>query len=369
LNLLFAGWAAQQAGGVPAGARSRTYAHWALGSLNTPWRAWAWALSGSGDPQAIAFGDWPELPLSGYRAPQAVADLLAERRRQGSYEVRERRHFDLARRQSVDAALYTWATPDYLLSASQAVDGLALAVSGGQEISAWLLAEGDDYAPLILWSRQDTSRAERWRGRTAQEQAVAHENVLLARMGTAGEPGYAYFAAAWGRPEAVGDAAVVGRYGGTVVALVSDGGWDLAPAGERFPAHFGADRAYRGAWVAVPRRQPAALALVAGRAAEVAGWAAWKQRAAALSLAVERGDDGAPVRLALSADEAAPPLPRFVFEPGRRATVDGIALDPRSYPLHASPFLVHETAGDGRAATGRWRFRFGEVDYRFAPLP
>jgi len=364
LNLLLADWAEQQVGGMPAGPRTRTYAHWALGTINTPWRAWAWWVAGRGDPAQLTFGDWPEIAVSRYRVPPVIGELLAQRRRQDSYAVRERRRFTLSKRQSVDAALYSWATPDYVLSASQAVDGLELAISGGQEISAWLLPEGDAFAPLYLWSRHSTGREQRWRSRAGQEQAVAHENVLLARLGDAGEPGYAYFAPPWGQPETVGKHVVVARYGGTFVALISDGGWQVAPAPQRVPGYFGGDKAYRGSWVAVPRRQPAAVALEAGRAAEVASFAAWKQRVAELSLVVERreggnGGGGEPMQLDYRAGDGT----RLTFQPGRRATVDGVPLDARAYPLHDSPFLRHD------AARGTWRFRFGAVDYRFEALP
>ena len=367
LNLLFADWALQQAGGMPAGPRSRTYAHWALGADNTPWRGWGWLLTGRGDVEEVTVGDWPEIALSGYRVPAAIAELAAERRAQGSYAVRERRRIDLARRHSVDAALYTWATPDYLLSASQAVDGLALAVSGGQEIAAWLLPESDGYAPLFLWSRHSTSQAERWRSRADLEQAVADENRLLARMGTVAEPGYAYLSPPWGRPEAVGEEALLARFGDVYVTLVTDGGWEVAPAAERFAGYFGGDRAYRGAWVAVPRRQPAAIALEAGRAAEAGGFAAWRRRAADLTLAVERDAGGELVELALHGGDGG----RFVFAPGRRATVDGVPIDARSYPLHSSPFLAHDAGAAALAAgsaAGAWRFRFAGVDYRFRRL-
>lgn len=356
LNLLLADWAEQQVGGVPAGARSRTYAHWALGTRNTPWRAWAWFYAGMGDPSDVELGDWPDVAVTEYRIPDAVADLLAGRRGEGSYEIRERRRFDTAKRRSVDAALYSWATPDYVLSAAQAVGGMELAVSGGQEIHALLLPEGGTFAPLYLWSRVDASHAQRWRSRAAQEKAVAHENRLLARLGGGGEPGYAYFAPPWGAPEQVGNA-VVARYGDTYVALLTDGGWELAPAPQRFPDYFGRDKAYGGSRVAVPRRQPAAVALVAGRAGEVGSFAVWKERVQEFALEVRRRD-GEPVRLTLTT----PGAPPFTFHPGESASVGERGITARDYPVHASPFLSHE------AARGTWRFRHGEVDYRFKPL-
>lgn len=356
LNLLFADWAAQHVDGVPAGARTRTYAHWALGTRNTPWRAWAWLAAGLGQPSEIEFGDFPDLAASSYRVPDAVADLLRQRESQGTYEVRERRRIDPQRRRSVDAALYSYATPDYILSASQAIQGLELGVSGGQEIAASLLPEGGEFAPLYLWSRvsDERTRSQRWRSRSDQEKTVAHENRLLARMGSGGEPGYAYLAPPWSAPQRVGERVVVSRHRDTYVALVSDGGWQLAPAPERFPGYFGGDRKYRGSWAAVPRRQPAAVALVAGRAAEVGSFERWKERARGFDLAVDRRGRE-PVRLVLRGAG-----PTFSFQPGRSATVGGRTLDARSYPVHASPFLRRE----GRT----WRFRHGGVDYRFEPL-
>lgn len=355
IHLLFARWAERQVAGMPAGARTRTYVQWALGDRNVPWRAWAWWLAGVGDAEEIYFGDWPELPLSAYSLPQPLARLLAERPAFGTYEVRQRRAIDPGRRKAVDAAIYTWATPDYLLSASMAVEGLALAVSGGQEVPVVLLPEGDDFEPLYLWSRVDLERHERWRVRAGQEQAAAHRDVALARLGTADEPGHAYLAPGWSDVQVVGDA-VVARRGDAFVALVTEGGWELAPAQQRFAAFYGKDPRLAGARVAVPRRQPAAVALEAGRAAADGSWAAWKERAAGLGLAVERTEGGEPVRLAYRAADGR----RLEYRPGHSLAVDGEPLDPRAWPRHASPFL----AGDD----GAWRFALAGFEHRFAPL-
>jgi hypothetical protein len=355
LHLLFARWAERQAGGRPAGARTRTYAHWALGDRNVPWRAWAWWLAGVGDGEEIYFGDWPDLPLSAYSPPAPLVRLLAERPSFGTYEVRQRRAIDPGRRKPVDAAIYTWATPDYLLSASMAVDGLSLGVSGGQELPVALLPEGGDFAPLYLWSRVDLSRQDRWRVRLDQEQSAAHREVALARLGTVEEPGHAYLAPAWSDVAVVGDA-VVARRGDTFVALVTEGGWEVAPAQRRFAAFYGKDPRLAGAHVAVPKRQPAAVALEAGRAAEDGSWAAWKERAAGRRLAVERGESGEPVRLAYRAGDGR----RLEYRPGRSLAVDGEPLEPRAWPRHASPFL----AGDD----GAWRFALDGFEHRFAPL-
>jgi len=368
LHLVFARWAAREVGGVPAGARTRTYAHWALGAENTPWRAWAHYAAGVGDPEEISFGDWPEIAVSAYEFPEPLRELLRDRRGRGSYEVRERRRIDPTGRSAVDGAVYSYVTPDYVLSAAQAVEGLALAVSGGQEIVATLFPEGPDFAPLYLWSRADTARRNRWASRVGHEQAVASRNLLLARMGTAAEPGYAYLAPGWERPEPAAAGAddgapspvLVTRCGDTWVALVAEGGWEVAPARQRFPALFGGDKAYAGAWVAVPRRQPAAIALEAARAAEAGDFAGWRKRVAGLGLAVERAD-GEPQRLAFVSTEGR----RFTFQPGRTATVDGEPIRAAAYPLLDSPFLAHESA-PGRPAA--WRFRYGDVDYTFEPL-
>jgi hypothetical protein len=113
--------------------------------------------------------------------------------------------------------------------------------------------------------------------------------------------------------------------------------------------------------VAVPKRQPAAVALVVGRAAEAGPFAAWKERAGRLRLAVERGGGpgaGEPVRLAFAPGEG---LPAVAFVPGRSATVDGAPLAVDGWPVHASPFLTHERGGG-------WLFRLGEVRAELAPL-
>ncbi len=354
LDLAFARWAVDQVGAVPAGARTRTYLHWALAApANTPWRAWAWFAADLGDPAQITFRDAPEMGVTGYRFPDPVRRLLAHREELGSYEIRQRRRISSGGRRDVDAALYGWATPDYILSASQAVDGLALAVSGGQEIPVVLLPEGVGFAPLYLWSRVDDRRAERWRSRVGQEQAVADHGRALARLGTAAEPGHAYLAAAWSRPRPAGDA-VVARAGGTYVALVTAGGWTLAPAGERFPAVYRGSPA-RGAWVAVPQRQPAAIGLLVGRAAEAGTFAAWTARAADLRLIVSRDPDGVPTRLGLAA--GGEPL---VFHPGGGATVGGDPVEARGYPLFSTPALAHGADG--------WHLRTGGADVRLAPL-
>src|SRR5262249_26057883 len=70
LNVLFAAWAQEQVGGFPAGVKSRTYVHWALGERNTPWVAWAWllgGLGGRGGEERIFFLDAPELAVAAYR--------------------------------------------------------------------------------------------------------------------------------------------------------------------------------------------------------------------------------------------------------------------------------------------------------------
>jgi hypothetical protein len=355
LHLLFARWAERQVGGVPAGARTRTYVQWAVGDRNVPWPAWAWYFAGVGDPSEVRVGDWPELALSGYRLPEPLVRLLRERPSFGSYEVRQRRAIDPGKRKAVDAAVYTWATPDYVLSASMAVDGLSLAVSGGQEVPVVLLPEGSGFAPLYLWSRSGAPREERWRVRADQELAAAHRDVALARLGTAEEPGHAYLAPGWTEVAVTGET-VVARRGDTFVALTADGGWEVAPAQRRFPAYYGKDPALSEARVAVPKRQPAAVALEVGRADSDGAWAAWRERAAGRQLAVERSEGGEPTLLSYRAGDGH----RLAYRPGRSLSVDGEPVDARSWPRHASPFL----AGDGAA----WRFALDGFEHRFAPL-
>ena len=364
LHILFARWAARQVGGVPGGARTRTYVHWALGADNDPWRAWAHYAAGVGDPAEISFGDWPEIAVSAYEFPEPLRALLRDRRSLGTYEVRERRRIDPERRSQVDGAVYSFVTPDYVLSAAQAVDGLELSVSGGQEIAATLFPEGPAFAPLYLWSRTDTSRQHRWANLISRERAVASRNLLLARMGAADAPGYAYLSPPWSRPEPAAGPVLVARYGDTWVALVTEDGWEVAPARERFPDLFGRDKAYAGAWVAVPRRQPAAIALEVARADEAGSFEAWRERAARLRLEVERaggGPGGEPELLAFRSTDGR----SFTFRPGSAAAVDGEPIRAAAYPLLDSPFLAREEAA-GRPAA--WRFRFRDVDYVFPPL-
>src|SRR5262249_38904364 len=113
LNVLFAAWAQEQVGGFPAGAKSRTYVHWALGERNTPWQAWAWllgGLGGLGGRERISFLDPPELAVAAYRVPLPIRRLLAERRREPPYEIRARRSIDLPGRRDLDTARYSYAT-------------------------------------------------------------------------------------------------------------------------------------------------------------------------------------------------------------------------------------------------------------------
>jgi hypothetical protein len=355
LHLLFARWAERQVAGVPAGARTRTYIQWALGDRNLPWPAWAWLFADVGNAETIQLGDWPDLALSAYRLPAPLVRLLADRPSFGTYEVRQRRAIDPGRRKPVDAAIYTWATPEYLLSSSMAVDGMSLAVSGGEEVPVVLLPEGDRFEPLYLWSRFGPPRGQRWRNRSAQEKPVAHRDVALASLGTAAEPGHAYLAPGWQDVEVLGDT-LVARHGGTWVALTTDGGWEVAVAQQRFAAFYGKDRRYAEARVAVPKRQPAAVALEVGRAAEDGSFAAWKERAAGRGLEVRRAEGGEPTRLSYRATDGR----RLVYVPGESVTVDGEALDPRAWPRHASPFLAGEAAA--------WRFALGDFEHRFAPL-
>ena len=345
LNLLFAEWAQEQVAGFPAGAKSRTYSHWAVSTRSTPWRAWAWLAGALPESADVYLMEWPELATSAYEIPAPVVRLLAERRQQPSYEIRTRRKIDLPHRQDVDAALYSFATPDYILSASQSVGDLRFSVSGGQEIVATLFAEGPDFAPLYLWSRTDSRLRGRWGSAVGSDFAVADENVAMARLGADGRgQGHAWLARPWSRPEVVGDA-VVSRYGDTYVALVTVGGWEVAPAPQRFPAFYPNKRDDRGSWVAVPKRQPADIALEVGRRAEDGDFAAWTAKIAKAELAV--AEDGS---LRFRASDGT----MLTFQPGQRAAVAGKALEPAAYPLLDSPYLA-----SGRS--GGWQFSFKEA--------
>jgi hypothetical protein len=301
LDLLFAGWAREQVEGYPAGPRSRTYVQWALGAGTTPWLAWAWLLGGVGDGGRIVFMDWPELAVTGYAPPPAVARLLAGRRCLPPYEIKARRTIALLRRRALDAALYSYATPDYIVGVAQAVAGLRLGVSGGQEIVATVYAAAPDFAPLYLWSRTRNPTSDRWKSWARDDLAMGSGNVVLARLGArGGSTGHAYFAAPWSRPEVVsrGDGAkgargdlgdlIIARCGDTYVALITEGGWEVAPAPERFPAYYGAE--FARSWVAVPRRQPADVAMQLGRRAEHGDFASWRLRAAAARLDLAGGE-------------------------------------------------------------------------------
>jgi len=351
LSLLFAAWAQRQVAGFPAGVASRTYAQWALGASNTPWQAWAWLAAGMGRADRFSFMEWPELAVSPYRIPAPICRLLAERRSQPAYEIEVRRRIAAARRRPLDAALYSYATPDYILSAAQAVGGLRFVVSGGQEVLATLFPEGEAFAPLYLWSRTRNQPSERWKSWGEQDLTAGHRNVVLAHLGQGEEAGHAYLAAGWAPPEPSGDA-VVSRRGGTYVSLSTVGGWEIAPAGRKFPDYYGG-AAFAGSWVAVPRRQPADVALEVGRQAEQGDFAAWKAHAAKSRLAVAAGE------LHFTAGDGR----RISFLPGRWAAAGGVRLQPEAYPRLQGPFLASREPG-------RWSFSFAGDRFQLEkPVP
>lgn len=403
LHLLFAAWAENQVGGTPAGPRSRTYTHWAQGTRNTPWLAWAHYASEGRVGSDQTLGDWPDIATSGYDFPAPVVELLRGSRAGKSYEIRRRKRIDMGHRRDLDAATYSWVTPDYVLGTAPAVEGMALAVSGGQEIQVTLFPEGDAFSPLYLWSRvnRDRRRGNRWRSRSAQEQGVGWRHLALARMGSAKEPGHAWLAAPWSRPEPASSPALtdgagdhrsgesgaggeavensvagnpdvlVARIGDTWVALVTPGGWRVERAVAAFPEQY-AGKAFQGSWVAVPKRQPAMVGLQVGRAAEEGSWQAWRAKAAGLRLEVAPPEGGARrggvpklvFHAAASggegtAGEAADHL--LEFRPGVSAAIDGAPIDASAWPLHASPYLV-------RGDDGAWGFRAAGVSYRLPPL-
>ncbi|HYO13716.1 MAG TPA: hypothetical protein VE685_11030 [Thermoanaerobaculia bacterium] len=355
LDVLFAAWAQEQVGGYPAGAKSRTSSPWALADGSTPWPAWAWILAGLGDPETINFMERPELAVAAYQVPAPVVRLLAERRRQPPYEIRERRHVGTGKRREVSTALYSYATPDYILGAVQSVADMDLRVSGGQEIVATLYAEGDGFAPLYLWSRTSKEKGKRWKEWSGRDKAVAHRNLMLARLGEGNDLGHAYLSPPWSRPEGTGDVLVT-RRGDTFVALVTEGGWEVAPAVERFPAYYAPNKLtakrLAGAWVAVPKRQPALIALEAGRRSEHGDFEAWKRRVTAKArLRLNEGE------LRFAASDGTP----LTFLPGRKAAVAGKALEPELYPPLDGPFLASREPG-------RWTFDFGDFRFRLEPL-
>jgi hypothetical protein len=349
LDVLFTTWAQEQVGGYPAGPKVRASGVWSLSRQSSPWQSWAWLAAGIGDPAEINFADRAEMPVSRYQIPGGAVRLLTERRKQPPYEIRAQRKILQSRRRPYNAALYAYATPDYILGASQSVDGLALRVSGGQEIVAALYAESPAFAPLYLWSRSRTPESDDAAQLNTLDQAAASRNVLLARLDTPGAGlGHAFLSSPWSTPEVMGDA-VVARCGDAYVALVTAGGWDLGPAIERFPDYYGTDpkrrRDLAGSWVAVPRRQPASVALVAGRRAEDGDFADWKKKAATARLTV--GEDGA-IHLTDGDGKSSD------FVPGRRATIAGRPVEAAAYPRMDAPFL-------SSPSPGKWSFPFEKV--------
>jgi hypothetical protein len=353
LDLIFAGWAQEQVGGFPAGAKTRTYDHWALSDRSTPWAAWAWMLAGIGKPEGMNFMERPDFAVSRYEVPESVVKLLTDRRKQASYEIKERRQIPLGKRKDLNASLYSYATPDYILGTAQTVAGLDLQISGGQEIVATLYAEGTEFAPVYLWSRTNNSTENQWRSWISQDQAVGHKNLVVARLGAGEALGHAYLSPPWSQPEVIGDVAV-SRYGNTYVALVSPGGWEVAAAQERFPDYYGQSKLIRGSWVAVPKRQPATVAMEVGRRAEHGEFEAWKKKVVAARL---EGASAPGAELRFAASDGA----RLSFIPGRSAAAAGRALEAQSYPFLQGPFLSSDGAG-------KWTFKFGSFHKDFARL-
>jgi hypothetical protein len=128
---------------------------------------------------------------------------------------------------------------------------------------------------------------------------------------------------------------VVSRCGDAYVALATQGGWDIAPATDKFPDYYGVGgkrrRDLAGSWVAVPRLQPANVALVAGR----------------------RAEDG---ELHFTGGDGA----RADFLPGRNARISGRPVDAAAYPRMETPFL-------SSPSPGRWSFKFEKFLFRFEP--
>jgi hypothetical protein len=369
LHLLFATWAQNQIRGYPAGAKARAYVHWALSDGNVPWRAWAWLIAGMGDPRDITFRDWADLAAtSRYRVPRAVARLLAGRRAETPYSVRERRHIEPGRRVTLDAAFSTWLTPDYALGCSEAVEDLRLRVSGSHRIVLTLFPEGEDFAPVYLWSRTRNPRGRgdgEEGGWTGDDLAVCDRDLAVARLGVGHGGGHVYLAPAWAEPEIVGAGAdeedpgasgevAVTRYGDTWLALAAAGGWQVARAVEWFPDLYRDRRSYGGARVLVARQQPASVGVMAGRRAEES-FEAFRRRAARARISETDG------WIRFEPGGAPETSPEIRFLPGRSATVAGVRLDPRETPRLVGPFLAHTLEGG-------WRFRYGADLHELAPL-
>jgi hypothetical protein len=368
LDVLFSSWAQEQVGGYPAGPKVRTSAVWSLSRQSSPWQSWAWLAAGIGDSGEINFADRAELPVSRYQLPEGAVRLLTERRKQAPYEIRAQRKIDQSKRRPYNAALYAYATPDYILGVSQSVEGLALRVSGGQEIVATLYAESPAFAPLYLWSRSKTPESDDAEQLNTLDQAVGEKNLVLARLDTPGAGiGHAFLSAPWSSPEVLGDV-VVARCGDAYVALITQGGWDLAPAADKFPDYYGVGSKRRrdlaGSSVAVPRRQPASVALVAGRRAEDGDFAAWKKKVSKARLAV--GEDGAiHFTRFMGGDDGA----GADFLPGRQAKVAGRPVEAKAYPRMEAPFLSSPSPGRWSFAFEKFLFRFDSMEARPRPAP
>jgi hypothetical protein len=199
---------------------------------------------------------------------------------------------------------------------------------------ATVYAEHPEFAPLYLWSRTRMPRGTVTGELNTLDQAAASRNLAVARLDTPAEGiGHAYLSPPWAAPEVMGDV-VVSRCGDAYVALVTSGGWEVAPAIEKFPDYYGAGKKRRkdlaGSWVAVPRVQPASVGLQLGRRAEDGEFSTWKRKVSAARLAV-----GGAGEIRFTAGGGA----RLDFDPGRRASIGGKAIAAAAYPRLQSPFL------------------------------
>ena len=131
--------------------------------------------------------DRPELPVSRYQIPEGAVRLLTDRRQQPPYEIRARRKIAQSKRRRYDAALYAYATPDYILGASQSVDGLGPArLRRPGDRGDALRGEPGLRAALSLEPHPARRRATTPTQINTLDQAVASRIVLLARLDTPG---------------------------------------------------------------------------------------------------------------------------------------------------------------------------------------
>ena len=274
-------------GGLSGGRRRvRTSSVWSLSRQSSPWQSWAWLTAGIGDPTEINFMDRVELPVSRYRMPEEAVRLLD--RPPPAAPLRDPRAAEDHALQAAPLQRRALRLRHAGLHPGRLADGggAGLRVSGGQEIVATLYAESPPSPRSISGAARGRRRATTRRSSTRSTRRWRSKNVVLARLDTPGAGiGHAFLAPRLVGARAAGRTSLVSRCGDAYVALVTQGGWELAPAIDKYPGLLRRREQAGGAISPAPGWRCRAASRRAwpwwpGRRAEDGDFAAWKKRQA-----------------------------------------------------------------------------------------